>query len=65
MKFLSQVAATLVGVFMFSVLAFFGLLVVGAVIGNSSKGTELKANSVIDRSESFRGNFIGSSRSIG
>ena len=48
MKFLSQVAATLVGVFMFSVLAFFGLLVVGAVIGNSSKGTELKANSVIE-----------------
>jgi protease-4 len=48
MKFLSQVAATLVGIFMFVVLAFFGLLVVGAVVGSSSTGTEVKANSVIE-----------------
>jgi len=48
MKFLSQVAATLVGIFMFVVLAFFGLLVVGAVVGSSSTETEVKANSVIE-----------------
>ena len=48
MKFLSQVAATLVGIFMFSVLAFFGLLVIGAVLGSNSIGTELKTNSVIE-----------------
>ncbi len=48
MKFLSQVAATLVGIFMFSVLAFFGLLIVGAVIGSSSHDTEVKPNSVIE-----------------
>lgn len=48
MKFLSQVAATLVGLFMFTVLAFFGLLVIGAVFGSSSNATEVKPNSVIE-----------------
>lgn len=51
MKFLSNVLATLVGLFLFFGMLFFGLFVVGAIVGSGSedaKKTTVERNSVID-----------------
>lgn len=50
MKFLGNVLAVIVGLFLFCIIMFFGLFIVGAIIGGNpddSKKTSVKDNSVI------------------
>lgn len=47
MRFLSNVLATIVGLFLFFMIFFFGLLIIGAVFGGSSETTAVKSNSVL------------------
>ena len=61
MKFLSNVLATLVGIFAFFILLFFSFLVIGAVFGSSDEGVvSVKENSVleIDLSD-FSTDYVG------
>lgn len=48
MKFLGNVLATIVGIFIFFMLFFFGILLIGAIFGGDSEGVEVKNNSVIE-----------------
>ena len=48
MKFLGNVLATIVGLFVFFMLGFFGLLILGAVLGGDSKHVAVESNSVIE-----------------
>ena len=48
MRFLGNVMATIIGIFVFFMLFFFGLLVIGALFGGESDGVEVKSNSVIE-----------------
>jgi protease-4 len=47
MKFLGNVLATIIGLFIFFMLFFFGILIVGAVFGGDSEAITVKNNSVI------------------
>ena len=48
MKFLGNVLATIIGLFIFFMLFFFGILIVGAVFGGDSEAIVVKNNSVIE-----------------
>lgn len=48
MKFLSNVIATVVGLFVFVMLFFFGIIFIAALFGGDSGGEALKDNSVIE-----------------
>jgi protease-4 len=48
MKFLGNVLATIIGLFIFFMLFFFGILIVGAVFGSDSEAITVKNNSVIE-----------------
>ncbi|HSD08815.1 signal peptide peptidase SppA [Flavobacterium sp.] len=48
MKFLGNVMATIVGIFVFFMLFFFGILLIGAIFGGETEGIEVKNNSVIE-----------------
>lgn len=48
MKFLGNVLATIVGLFIFCMISFFGILIIGAVFGNSDEDVTVKKNSVIE-----------------
>ena len=48
MKFLSNVIATVVGLFVFVMLFFFGIIFIAALFGGDSDGEALKDNSVIE-----------------
>jgi protease-4 len=48
MKFLSNVIATVVGLFVFLMLFFFGIFVIAAIFGGESETESLKNNSVIE-----------------
>ncbi|WP_394757837.1 signal peptide peptidase SppA [Flavobacterium sp.] len=48
MKFLGNVLATIVGLFIFCMLFFFGILMIGAIFGGSSKSTYVEDNSVLE-----------------
>lgn len=48
MKFLGNVLATIVGLFLFFVLGFFFLMLLGAIFGGGADATEVKKNSVIE-----------------
>lgn len=48
MKFLGNVLATIIGIFIFFMLFFFGILFVGAVFGGDSDAVTVKSNSVIE-----------------
>jgi protease-4 len=48
MKFLGNVLATIVGIFVFTLLFFFGILFIGAVFGGDEQSIEVKENSVIE-----------------
>lgn len=48
MKFLGNVLATIVGIFVFTMLFFFGILFIGAVFGGEEDTIEVKENSVIE-----------------
>ncbi|MFA9190908.1 signal peptide peptidase SppA [Flavobacterium sp. FZUC8N2.13] len=48
MKFLSNVIATVVGLFVFLMLFFFGIIFIAAIFGGDTDGESLKKNSVIE-----------------
>jgi protease IV len=48
MKFLGNVLATIVGLFLFCFLFFFGLLAIGAMLGGGSKAVQVDDNSVLE-----------------
>jgi protease-4 len=48
MKFLGNVLATIVGLFMFFMICFFGLLLIGALFGSGEEEVTVKNNSVIE-----------------
>ena len=47
MKFLGNVLATIVGIFVFTMLFFFGIILIGAIFGGEENGVDVKENSVI------------------
>ena len=47
MKFLGNVLATIVGIFVFTMLFFFGIILIGAIFGGEENGVNVKENSVI------------------
>ncbi|WP_264565490.1 signal peptide peptidase SppA [Flavobacterium sp. N3904] len=48
MRFLGNVMATIVGIFVFFMLFFFGIVLLGAIFGGEPEGIEVKSNSVIE-----------------
>lgn len=48
MRFLGNVMATIIGIFVFFMLFFFGIVLIGALFGGESEGIEIKNNSVIE-----------------
>ena len=48
MKFLGNVLATIIGIFIFFMLFFFGILIIGAAFGSDSEIVTVKSNSVIE-----------------
>ncbi len=48
MKFLGNVLATIVGIFVFTMLFFFGILLIGAIFGGEEESVTVKENSVIE-----------------
>jgi protease IV len=48
MKFLGNVIATIIGLFIFFMLFFFGIVLVGTLFGEEAEGVEVKKNSVIE-----------------
>jgi protease IV len=48
MRFLGNVMATIIGIFVFFMLFFFGIVLIGALFGGESEGIEVKNNSVIE-----------------
>jgi protease-4 len=48
MKFISNVLATIIGIFVFCILFFFGIVIIGAIAGSDDEIVEVKKNSVIE-----------------
>src|SRR6476646_1958388 len=48
MKFLGNVLAVLVGLFIFFMLFFFGIIVIGTIAGSGDDRTKVESNSVIE-----------------
>lgn len=48
MKFLGNVMATIVGLFVFFMICFFGLIIIGAIMGGSPKAAKVVDNSVLE-----------------
>ena len=48
MRFLGNVLATIVGLFVFSIIAFFGIIIIGAIAGSGDDAVTVKNNSVIE-----------------
>lgn len=48
MKFLGNVMATIIGLFVFFMIFFFGIVLIGVLFGEESEGIEVKNNSVIE-----------------
>lgn len=48
MKFISNILATIIGIFLFCMLFFFGIMVIGAVFGGDDDAVKVKKNSVIE-----------------
>ena len=48
MRFLGNVLATVIGLFVFIMLCFFGIIIIGAIFGGSSKSTYVENNSVLE-----------------
>ncbi|WP_026724309.1 signal peptide peptidase SppA [Flavobacterium sasangense] len=48
MRFLGNVLATIVGLFVFSIIAFFGIIIIGVIAGSSDETVTVKNNSVIE-----------------
>jgi len=48
MRFLGNVLATIVGLFVFCMISFFGILLIGAIFGGNDETVSVKRNSVIE-----------------
>ena len=48
MRFLGNVLATIVGIFIFCMIFFFGIIIIGAIAGNGEDTVSVKKNSVIE-----------------
>ena len=48
MRFLGNVLATIVGLFVFSMTFFFGIIIIGAIAGSGEETVSVKKNSVIE-----------------
>jgi protease-4 len=48
MRFLGNVLATIVGIFIFCMISFFGILLIGALFGSGEETVQVKKNSVIE-----------------
>jgi protease-4 len=48
MRFLGNVMATIIGIFVFFMLFFFGIVLIGTIFGGEAEGVEVKSNSVIE-----------------
>ncbi|AOW09216.1 signal peptide peptidase SppA [Flavobacterium gilvum] len=48
MRFLGNVLATIIGIFIFVMLFFFGIVLIGTIFGEETEGVEVKSNSVIE-----------------
>lgn len=60
MKFLGNVLATIIGVFIFFMLFFFGILIIAAIFGGESEGVTVKSNSVIELNlEDIKNDYAG------
>ncbi|MFE3866861.1 signal peptide peptidase SppA [Flavobacterium sp. LS2P90] len=60
MKFLGNVLATIIGIFVFFMLFFFGILIIGAIFGGESEGVTVKSNSVIELNlEDIKNDYAG------
>lgn len=60
MKFLGNVLATIVGLFVFMMLFFFGIILIGAIFGGEDEGVEIKGNSVIELNlEEIQNDYAG------
>ena len=60
MKFLGNVLATIVGIFVFTMLFFFGIVLIGAIFGGEENGIDIKENSVIELNlEDIQNDYAG------
>ena len=60
MKFLGNVLATIVGIFVFTMLFFFGIILIGAIFGGEENGVNVKENSVIELNlEDIQNDYAG------
>ena len=48
MRFLGNVLATVIGLFVFIMLCFFGIIIIGAIFGGGTKSTRVENNSVLE-----------------
>ena len=48
MKFLGNILSTVIGIFVFFLVAFFGILFIGLIFGGDSKSTYVSSNSVLE-----------------
>ncbi|HEY4628668.1 MAG TPA: signal peptide peptidase SppA [Flavobacterium sp.] len=60
MRFLGNVLATIIGIFIFCMLFFFGILIIGAIFGGEAEGVAVKSNSVIELNlEDIQNDYAG------
>lgn len=60
MKFLGNVLATIVGLFVFLMLFFFGIIIIAAIFGGDSEEVKVKENSVIELNlEHIKNDYAG------
>jgi protease-4 len=60
MKFLSNVLATIIGIFVFFMLFFFGIVIIATVFGGDAEIVEVKNNSVIELNlEEIKNDYAG------
>ncbi len=60
MKFLGNVLATIVGIFVFTMLFFFGIIIIGAIFGGEEESIDVKENSVIELNlEEIQNDYAG------
>ncbi len=60
MKFLGNVLATIVGIFVFTMLFFFGIIIIGAIFGSEEESIDVKENSVIELNlEEIQNDYAG------
>lgn len=60
MRFLGNVLATIVGLFVFFMIFFFGIILIGAIFGGDSEEISVKSDSVIDLNlENIKNDYAG------